>query len=75
MKYLKIKVIPNAKKNEIVENSDSFMRIKISAPPVEGKANKELIKFLAKQLDIKKSAISIKSGEKSRTKIIQIEQI
>ena len=53
MKYLKIKVIPNAKKNEIVENSDNFMRIKISAPPVNGKANKELIKFLAKHFNIK----------------------
>jgi len=73
MKYLKLRVIPNAKKNEIIEESNSFMRIKISAPPIEGKANKELIKFLAKHFDIKKSAISIKNGEKSRTKIIQIE--
>jgi uncharacterized protein (TIGR00251 family) len=72
MKYLKIKVTPNAKKNEIIESSNNFMRVKINASPEKGRANKELIKFLAKHLNIKKSAILIKSGEKSRTKIIQI---
>ncbi len=72
MKYLKIKVTPNSSKNEVIEHTGNFMRVKINAVPEKGRANKELIKFLAKHFNIKKSAILIKGGEKSRIKIIQI---
>lgn len=69
---IKLKVIPNANHNAIVEKTPTFMKVKIKAAPEKGKANKELIKFLAQELNVKKSSIKIKSGEKSRTKIIQI---
>jgi len=50
MSVYKIKVIPNSSKNEIVEKmSDGTIKIKLKAPPIDGKANEELIKFLAKE--------------------------
>ena len=69
---LKVHVVPNAQKNEVIGKTNSFIKVKIAAPPVKGKANKELVRFLAGYFKIKKSAISIKSGLKSRNKIIEI---
>ncbi len=70
---LEIKVIPNAKKNEII-NRDGKMVVKISAPAVNGKANDELVKFLSRYFKIKKSDINIIKGKKSRHKIISIQR-
>jgi hypothetical protein len=66
-------VQPGAKKNEVVGEIEGAIKVKIAAPPVEGKANKELIAFIAKILSLKKSAITIESGESSRRKIVAIE--
>lgn len=71
MKIIHIKVIPNAKKNEVLEKDEKF-RVYINAPAVDGKANKAIIKVLAEFLKIKKNDIKIIKGEKSREKIIQI---
>ena len=70
---IKIQVTPNAHKNEILEETANFIRVKIAAPPIKGKANKELVKFLANYFKVKKSAIKIKSGLKSKNKIVQIQ--
>ena len=72
MAIIKIKVIPNASKNEIVEKSSDFIKVKLTATPDRGKANKELIKFLAKELGTSKSKIKIIKGERGREKIIEI---
>lgn len=71
----KIDVIihPKSSKNEIVGIHDGCLKIKLTAPPVDGKANAALIAFLAKKLDIPKSSISIIRGETSRRKTVQIE--
>jgi len=68
----RVRVQPGASKNEIVGIQEDVLRLRISAPPVEGKANKVLIGFLAKQLGVKKSEIEIVSGHTSKTKTIQI---
>ncbi|MBU1870843.1 DUF167 domain-containing protein, partial [Patescibacteria group bacterium] len=68
MKIIHIKVIPNAKKNEVLEKDEKF-RVYINAPAVDGKANKAIIKVLAEFLKIKKNDIKIIKGEKSREKI------
>jgi uncharacterized protein (TIGR00251 family) len=70
---IKVHIIPHAQKNEIVGRSsvDEF-RIKIQSPPVDGAANKELIKFLAGVTGVSKSKVSIMSGLKSRNKIVEI---
>jgi uncharacterized protein (TIGR00251 family) len=68
----KFYIQPGAKKTEIKGEFNGMLKIKISAPPVEGAANKELINFLSKKLKIKKSEIKIKNGQNSRIKTIEI---
>ncbi len=69
-----LKVTPGAKKNEVIGLlPDGTLRVKIIAPPVEGKANTFLVKWIAELTGIKSAKIEIIHGEKSRTKIIQIE--
>ncbi|MGD8458060.1 MAG: DUF167 domain-containing protein [Anaerolineales bacterium] len=70
---LPVRVIPRANRNEIVEIlSDETVKIRLKAPPVEGKANEELIKFLSKVLDIPKSNFEIVGGKTGRDKLISI---
>lgn len=70
---LAVRVIPRARKNEITENADgSRLKIRLQAPPVDGKANQALIKFLAEIMEIPASNIEIISGEKSRDKLLLI---
>lgn len=69
---LQIRLNPNAKKNTILRYEDDTLYLKIVAPPVDGKANKELITFIAKQFHVPKSHISFIRGEKSRTKVLDI---
>jgi len=56
----RVRVQPGASKNEIVGVQEDALKIRISAPPVEGKANKALIQFLAKQLGAKRSQVQKK---------------
>ena len=67
-----IKIVPNSSKNEIVIE-DSFIKVKISAQPIENKANKALIEFLSKKFKIPKTSIKILKGELSREKTILFE--
>lgn len=71
-KILEIIVQPNAKTNEIVSDINGMLKVKIKAPAIEGKANTELIKFLAKSLGIRKSQIKIIKGLHRRNKVIKI---
>jgi uncharacterized protein (TIGR00251 family) len=64
-----IKISPNAKKNEIIK-TDTELKIKITAQPIDGKANKALIEFLSKTFKIPKTSISIIKGETSKEKTI-----
>jgi len=68
----KIKVQPGASKNEIVGVQQDALKIRISAPPIQGKANKALIGFLAKELGVKKSEVEIVSGHTSKIKKIKV---
>ena len=69
---LKIKVTPRSSKNEVKEFSEGVLKIRLTSPPTNGKANEHLVKFLAEIFDIKKSDIKIVSGFKSREKLIEI---
>jgi uncharacterized protein (TIGR00251 family) len=69
---LSLKVTPNAKANEITGIRDGIIQVKINASPIEGKANSELVKYLAGLLEIPKSNISILRGHTSRNKTIEI---
>ena len=68
----KVRVQPGASKNEIVGVQQDALKVRISATPVEGKANKVLIQFLAKQLGVKRSQVEILSGHTSRIKTIHV---
>ena len=70
---LQIKVLPRSSRNDIAGKENDIYRIKLTAPAVEGKANKALLSFLAKRLGIPKTQIQIHSGERSRTKSIRIQ--
>lgn len=61
-----IKISPNAKKNEIIKAEDGI-KIKITAQPIDGKANKCLIEFLSKTFKIPKTSITIVKGVKEQT--------
>ena len=64
------RIIPKSSKNEII--SGDVIRIKVTSPPVDGKANKAVIDLLAKRLKIPKRDIQIVAGEKSRNKKIRV---
>jgi len=64
-----IKISPNAKKNEIIKDGE-IVKIKITAQPIDGKANKCLIEFLSKNFKIPKTSIKILKGETSKEKSI-----
>jgi uncharacterized protein (TIGR00251 family) len=72
---LKVRVIPNARRNELSAISQDEVRLKIQAPAQDGKANTEVIRFLAELIDCQKSRIAIKRGEKARNKTIEIAGI
>lgn len=66
------RVAPRASKSEIVGEHDGALKIKLAAPPVDGAANAELIKVLAKFFAVSKSAVEIIGGETSKIKQMKI---
>jgi len=70
---ISVRVHPNAARNEVVDFIDGVLRVKVSAPPVKGKANKKLIALLSQVLGVNKNSVSIIKGHTSRSKIIAID--
>ncbi len=74
MPTYKLKIVPNSSRNEIAEEmADGTLKVRLKAPPVDGEANKELVKFLSKEWKIPKSSIEIKKGKTNKNKIIEIK--
>jgi uncharacterized protein (TIGR00251 family) len=69
---LKIKVAPRSSRAGIVGQYGDALKVKLTSPPVEGKANKELIEMLAKEFGVPKKNIEIISGQSSRNKIVRL---
>ncbi len=69
-----LKISPNASKNEIIKTPEGY-KVKITAQPIDGKANKALIEFLSKQFKVPKSYFEIVRGETSKDKTIMIRNI
>lgn len=69
---INVRLIPRASTNKVVGILDDAIKIRLQAPPVEGKANKALIKFLAKLLKVPASHIELISGETNRNKRVLI---
>lgn len=72
METLRIKVKPNSKKQAIQIADDGVWVVHLKSPPVEGKANAELIKLLADRFHVPKSSVTIKSGLTSKYKQVEI---
>ena len=67
-----VRVQPKASRNAVHADPGGRIRVALTAPPVEGEANKALLVFLAKTLDISRAALVLVSGEKSREKTVEI---
>jgi len=73
-----VHLTPNAKHEKIEKQTDlqgqEVRKIRVKAPPIDGKANKALINFLAEHLDLPKSSISIIHGQTGRHKVVKIAE-
>lgn len=72
---LKLAVQPGAKHTDVVGIHDACLKIKISAPPVDGAANDEIVSFLSKRLGIKQRQVLLISGAASRRKIVEVQGV
>ena len=70
---LRLHVQPRASSNGIAGLQGDLLKLRLTTPPVDGKANKAVIAFLAKLLKLPKSAVTLKSGHQSRSKTVIIE--
>lgn len=75
--YMKItiKVITKSKNQEIQEQPDNSLKVKLKSAPVKGKANEELIELLAKHYQVAKSQIQVIRGFSARNKLIEIDDM
>ena len=69
-----VRVLPNSRQTEIVEEIDNYLKIKLKAPAREGKANKELVEVLAKRFKVGKSQVEIIKGLTGKDKLVRIYQ-
>lgn len=71
---LTIKVQPRASRDELAEPLGDALKVRITAPPVDGKANAHLIGFLAKTFGVAKSAVLLESGDTGRNKRLRVKK-
>jgi uncharacterized protein len=67
-----VKVHPRAKKNAIAGEVGDALKLALTAPPVEGKANEACVRFLAELLQVARASVTIAAGESSRNKVIRV---
>ena len=72
--FLKLHVQPRAKENKIIGIHDDTLKLKIKSPPVDNKANKEIVSFLANEFSLSKSNVELVSGQLSRDKKFLIKK-
>ncbi|MDJ0623818.1 MAG: DUF167 family protein [Desulfocapsaceae bacterium] len=72
---IRIVVQPSAQKTKFIGLHDGMLKLAVAAPPVDGRANKEIITYLAKFFDVKKSQVHIFSGERSRKKLCSLANL
>ena len=68
----KVKVIPNSSVSKIMEITEEYIKIKLNSPPIEGRANKEVVLLLSKVLGVPKTSIELACGDKSKLKTLII---
>jgi len=70
---LQIKVKPRARTSELAQAADGTWVARLKAPPVDGKANEELVGLVAERFQCRKAAVTIEAGSSSRTKLVRVE--
>jgi uncharacterized protein YggU (UPF0235/DUF167 family) len=70
---LQVKVKPNARTSELIQETDGTWLAKLRSAPVEGKANAELVALVAERFKCPRSAVSIKAGMSGRTKLVKVD--
>jgi uncharacterized protein len=70
-----VKVHPRAKKNAILGEVGDALKLALTAPPVEGRANEACIAFLAEALNVPRSSVTIAAGESSRNKVVRVRAL
>lgn len=71
--FLHVQLQPRASRDEIVGPHGDYLKIRITTPPLEGRANKHLIKFLADQFSVPQQNVTIQRGEQSKIKLVRID--
>ncbi|HET6668912.1 MAG TPA: DUF167 domain-containing protein [Pyrinomonadaceae bacterium] len=70
-----VRVVPRASRTQIVGEADGALRVRVAAPPVDGAANDELVRVLARALKVSRSAVAITAGQTSRLKRVAVSGI
>jgi uncharacterized protein (TIGR00251 family) len=70
---LRVKVKPNARISSLIQTPDGSWQASLKAPPVDGKANKELIALVAEHFNCRKTAVVIKAGATGRNKLVKVD--
>lgn len=72
---IRVRVQPRASRSEIVGLHGAELKVRITAPPADGAANAALVRFLARSLDVPASAVTIVSGHRARSKLIEVSGV
>jgi uncharacterized protein (TIGR00251 family) len=72
---LRVKAIPRASRSEVAGIHGDMVRIRLAAPPVDGAANEELVRFLAETLSVSRTAILLVSGKTGRSKVLLVSGV
>ena len=72
---LRVRVQPRASRNEIVAWEGDGLRMRVSAPPVDGKANRAVTRLIAKALGVGRTSVTVVKGERSRDKVVAIDGV
>jgi len=72
---IRVRLRPGGGRDELIGMRDGVLQARVSAPPVDGKANRALCRLIAKQLAVAPSNVTVVRGEKSRKKLLRIEEV
>ena len=70
---LSLRVQPRSKRDEFIAPHGDHFKVRITAPPVEGKANDHLIRFLSKSFGVNRSQVTLETGQTARNKLVRIQ--
>jgi len=71
--YLRIRVVPRAARSALARDASGVLRVHLTAPPVEGAANRALLALLADRLVLPKSTLAVARGERGRDKVVSVD--